>query len=75
MRWIANLIVKLIKKIRFEMKCADADYPYKWMMIYEGCFLPSFYMRHTPEEAAKIKREYYEELKRLLDSLDEEDDE
>lgn len=67
MKWI----IKLIKKIRFEMKCAEADYPYKWLMIYEGCFLPSFYMRHTPEEVAKIKKEFYEEVNKLLESLDE----
>lgn len=69
MKWI----IKLFKKIRFEIRCAEADYPYKWMMMYEGSFLPSFYMRHTPEEAARIKREFYEEVQKLLESLDDED--
>lgn len=73
MRWIIKLIVKLVKKIKFEIKCANADYPYKWLMIYEGCFLPSFYIRHTPEEAARIKKEFYEDVHKLLESLDEED--
>lgn len=71
MKWI----IKLIKKIKLEIKCANADYMYKYMMIYEGSFLPSFYLRHTPEEATRIKKEFYEEAKKLLDSLDEEDDE
>lgn len=69
MKWIK----KLIKKIIFEWKCAEADFPYKWMMIYEGSYLPSFYMRHTPEEAARIKRENSEEWRKLLETLEDED--
>ena len=74
MKWIARLIVKLVKKIRFEMKCADADYMKKYMVIYESCYLPSFYMKHGPEEAARIKKEQMDECRRFLEEiLDEED--
>lgn len=74
MRWIVNLIIKIIKKIRFEIKCANADFPYKWMMIYESCYLPSFYMRHSPEEAARIKKEQMDECRRFLEEIFDEED-
>lgn len=65
MKWI----VKLIKKIIFEWRCANADFPYNYMMMYESCYKPSFYMRHSPEEAARIKKEQMDECRRLIEEI------
>ena len=70
---IMDKLVRVIRKIRFEVKCKKADriyqemYPFAWSM-----YPPSFYMRHTPEEIKAIKQRDRAELMALLKDLDDE---
>ena len=65
--------IELIRKIRFEMQCREADriyqemFPFAWSM-----YPPSFYMRHTPAEIKEIKQRDRAEIIALLDDLDDE---
>ena len=75
-------IKKLINKIIFELKCrkADNDYYMSKLFIIDSCFKlkyypPSFFMRHTKEEAEEIiKREREEELEKIRKLIDELED-
>lgn len=71
---------ELFKKIAFELKCrkADSDYYNMKSFMFSDCFKlidypPSFFMKHTKEEAEEImKREREEiiaEINKLLDEM------
>lgn len=73
---IIDFIKEIIKKIRFEMKCREADD--MWWLMFGNCFElfpPSFYMKHTPEEVKRITEEICDELDALIDSYMQEDNE
>ena len=78
------MLKKIIGKIKLEIKCyrADADAlqmaEKTLMQMYRGfgwiekpMYMPSFYIRYTPEEQEQIKERDHKKIKELLDSLDD----
>lgn len=74
-----GILKKIIDRIILEFKCwkADSEYYIKKALVIDSCFSlkqypPSFFIRHTKEEAeAIIKREREAELAKLKSMLDE----
>ena len=73
---------ELFKKITFELKCrkADSDYYTMKLFMFSDCFklidyFPSFFMKHTKEEAKEIMKREREkaiaEINKLLDEMED----
>ena len=72
---LKSLKLYICKKIELQKekkKIAEMDYIYNH--CFGSCFNPfppSFYYLHTPEEAARIKKETYERVLKLIDELED----
>ena len=67
---LKKIAAQIIKKIIFEIQCKRADD--WWYMTGGSCFgvfPPSFYMKHTPEEAERITKEYFADLHARIDNM------
>lgn len=64
-----KIISKVKEKIALEFKCIKADY--EWYLLYgQSSFCgkkPSFYMKHTKEEAERILKQESAELRKLIE--------
>ena len=63
---------KWIQKLRYKRKLRQMDD--MWRMMGGSCFglfPPSFYMRHTPEEIQRRKKEELDKLKAMLEEFKE----
>lgn len=66
------MLKKIIGKIKLEIKCYRADAMYRGFgWIEKPMYMPSFYIRYTPEEQEQIKERDHKKIKELLDSLDD----
>ena len=64
----------ILKKIIFEIKMRWVDWKYYTFdpLSRGAIYPPSFYLRYTPEEQARIQMEQLEELTEMLRKYDEE---
>lgn len=68
-----GLLRKVWEKIRFEIHMYKIDK--EWRLFGGRCFggyPPSFFHRHTPEEAKRIMNEDYEEIKKIINEYKKE---
>ena len=69
------LLKKIIDKIKLEIKFYRADAMYRgfrgFCWIEKPMYMPSFYIRYTPEEQEQIKENNRKKIKELIDSLDD----
>lgn len=71
MRKIWLLLKKAVQKIRFELKCREADAIY-YSSFSMDPFPPSFYMKHTKEEVEQTIQELRELIQREFGDEEEE---
>lgn len=67
------MLKKVWEKIKFEFRMHQMDR--EWRMLGGGCFgdyPPSFYHRHTPEEAKRIIAEDIARIRQILSEWEEE---
>ncbi len=68
------MLKRIWEKIKFEIKMRHMDH--EWRLFGGGCFgdyPPSFYYRHTPEEARRIMAEDIANLRKILKEWEEEE--
>lgn len=68
--------MKIWEKIKLELKCFYVDLVDSCSLSINTCFRmykPSFYIRYTPEEQAKIRAEDRKRILALLEEMDEEE--
>lgn len=72
--WMDNTIMlkKVIDRIKLEIQCFMVDHTALRMLVCVTCFElfpPSFYLRHSEEEARRIMAEEKEKLLEYIESL------